>query len=165
MAQPVAQYGLSSSTTLKTLARGQALRGGRHGASSGTTSSGWLTRRRRDQGRVPHEVPMMQAMTIKARRAPARAVSLFPLWCKGGKCRREVPRHQAKVSISVTRPRLAERQDRGHRGAQDGVITRTFGSRRPPLVRIAYTSCPLSKWPLLDPFPLNIWEEDQGLYI
>ena len=66
--------------------------------------------------------------------------------------------------IDATRPRPAGRQDGGHRASQDGVITSTFGRRRPPLVRIAYTSCPLSKWPLLDPFPLNIWEEDQGLY-
>ena len=84
---------------LKTLARGQASRGGRQGASSGTASSGWLARRRRDQGGVPHEVPMMQAMKTKgARWAPARAVSFFPLWCKGSKRRRE---HQAKASISV----------------------------------------------------------------
>ena len=40
----------------------------------------------------------MQAMTIETRRAPARAVSLFPLWCKGGKHR---PRHQTKATISV----------------------------------------------------------------
>ena len=33
-----------------------------------------------------------------ARRAPACAVSLFPLRCKGGKHR---PRHQAKVTVSV----------------------------------------------------------------
>ena len=45
----------------------------------------------------------MQAMMIKTRRAPARAVSLFLLWCKGGKHRRGVPRHQAKVAISVQR--------------------------------------------------------------
>ena len=38
-----------------------------------------------------------------ARRAPACAVSLFPLWCKGGKHRHGVPRHQAKVAISVQR--------------------------------------------------------------
>ena len=38
-----------------------------------------------------------------ARRAPACAVSFFPLWCKGGKHRRGVPRHQAKVAISVQR--------------------------------------------------------------
>ena len=44
----------------------------------------------------------MQAMTTKgARRALARAVSSFPLWCKGGKRSRGVPRHQAKVAISV----------------------------------------------------------------
>ena len=47
-------------------------------------------------------VPVMQAMTTKgARRAPARAVSSFPLWCKGGKRSRGVPRHQAKVAVSV----------------------------------------------------------------
>ena len=42
---------------------------------------------------------MTQAMTTKgARRAPAREVSSSPLWCKGGKRRRE---HQAKASILV----------------------------------------------------------------
>ena len=41
---------------------------------------------------------MTQAMTIETRRAPACAVSLFPLWCKGGKRR---PRYQAKATISV----------------------------------------------------------------
>ena len=55
------------------------------------------------KARVPREVLMMQAMTIEAKRAPACAVSLFPLWCKGGKRRRGVPRHQAKVAISVQR--------------------------------------------------------------
>ena len=44
---------------------------------------------------------MMQAMKTKARRAPASAVSSFLVWCKVGKCRRGVPRHQEKVSISV----------------------------------------------------------------
>ena len=88
----------------KTLARGQASRGGRRGASSGTASSGWLTRRRRDQGGVPREVPMTQAMTTQgARRVLAHAASSFPLWCKGGKRSRGVPRHQAKVAISVQR--------------------------------------------------------------
>ena len=32
---------------------------------------------------VPREVPVTQAMTIEARRAPSRVVSLFPLRCKG----------------------------------------------------------------------------------
>ena len=42
---------------------------------------------------------MTQAMTTKgARRAPARAVSFFPLWFKGSKRWRE---HQARASISV----------------------------------------------------------------
>ena len=47
---------------------------------------------------------MTQAMTAKgARRVPARAASSFPLWCKGGKRSRGVPRHQANVAISVQR--------------------------------------------------------------
>ena len=50
---------------------------------------------------VPREVAMMQAMTIKTRWAPARALSSFPLWYKGGKHRRGVPRHQEKVSEGV----------------------------------------------------------------
>ena len=90
------------SQTLKTLARDQASRGGRCKTSSRVASPGRLAREaERSRQRVPREVPMTQAMTTKARRAPARAVSSFTLWCKGGKCRRGVPRHQAKVSISV----------------------------------------------------------------
>ena len=42
--------------------------------------------------------------------------------------------------IGAMRPRPARRQDGGHRGAQDGVTTRAFGKRRPPLVRITCTS-------------------------
>ena len=75
---------------------------------------------------------------------------------------------QAKASskgyrFGATRPRLAERQDRGHRGAQGGVIVRAFGSRRPTLVRISVPDVPLQNGQLLEPFPLNIWEEAQGL--
>ena len=55
---------------------------------------------------------MTQAMTIETRRAPACAVSLFPLWCKGGKHR---PRHQAKVTVSV-------QQDQDQQNGRMGVI-------------------------------------------
>ena len=71
----------------KTLARGQASRGRRQEASSGTASSGWLARRRRDQGRIPHEVPVTQAMTTKARWAPGGRQRVqcprFPFGAKG----------------------------------------------------------------------------------
>ena len=47
---------------------------------------------------------MTQAMTTQgARWVPARAASSFPLWCKGSKRSRGVPRHQAKVAILVQR--------------------------------------------------------------
>ena len=72
---------------LKTLVRGQASRGGRQEASSGAASSGGLTRRWRDQGRVPREVPMTQAMTIETRRAPGgrrpAQCPCFPFGAKG----------------------------------------------------------------------------------
>ena len=56
---------------------------------------------------------MTQAMTTKgARRAPARAVSSFPLWCKGSKRGRE---HQAKTSVSV-------QQDQDRRNSRKEVI-------------------------------------------
>ena len=56
---------------------------------------------------------MTQVMTTKgARWAPARAVSFFPLWCKGGKRRRE---HQAKAPISV-------QQDQDRRNGRKEVI-------------------------------------------
>ena len=46
---------------------------------------------------------MTQAMTIETRGAPACAVSLSPLWCKGGKHKGGVSRHHAKVTILVQR--------------------------------------------------------------
>ena len=68
--------------TLKTLARGQGSRGGRHEASSGAASPDRPVREaERSRQGVPREVPVTQAMTTKARRAPARVVSSFPLWC------------------------------------------------------------------------------------
>ena len=96
-------------------------------------------------------------------REPAHTVSLFPLLCQGSKRRRRVPRNQAKVSISVQRDQ--EQQD------DKTKVTMEPKAASPPeplqaktvFVRISYTSCPLSNWPLLAPFPLNIWEEDQGL--
>ena len=59
-------------------------------------------RRRRDQDRVPHEVPVKQAMTTEARRAPGghrpAQSPCFLFGAKGGKRRQE---YQAKATISV----------------------------------------------------------------
>ena len=75
---------------------------------------------------------------------------------------------QAKASgkgyhFGATRPRLVGRQDGGYRGAQDGVIVRVFSRRGPTLVKISVLDVPLQNGQLLAPFPLIIWEEDQGL--
>src|SRR4051812_8897989 len=147
-------------TRLKTLARGQASRGGRCGASSGATSSGWLTRRRRDQGRVPHEVPMTQAMTTKGtRKAPAHAVSPFPLWCKGGKRRRE---DQAKASILVQRDQV---QSNG--GKEVIVEPRTASPQSLWQARTNFsqdkcTRCSPSKWPIVGTLPAQYLGRGSG---
>ena len=60
-------------------------------------------RSRQDTSRGAHDASHDDRDQAGARRAPACAVSLFPLWCKGGKHRRGVPRHQAKVAIPVQR--------------------------------------------------------------
>ena len=81
-----------------------------------------------------------------------------------------VQREQAQARASsegshfgAIRPRPAQQQDGGHRGAQAGVTTRAFDRRGPTLVRISVPDVPLQNGQLLAPFPLNIWEEAQGL--
>ena len=68
-------------------------------------------------------MPVTQAMTTEARRAPAWAVSLFPLRCKGGKHRL---RHQAKVTISVQQD-----QDQQNGGMEVIVEPRKASSSEP----------------------------------
>ena len=75
---------------------------------------------------VPRKVLVTQAMTIETRRAPACAVSLFPLWCKGGKRRCGVPRRQAKVTISVQRD-----QDQQSGRTEVTVVPKTVSSPVP----------------------------------
>ena len=96
--------------------------------------------------------------------ANARSVLVSSLVLRG-KRGRGVPRHQAKVAISVQRDQ--DQKD----GKMEVTMEPKTASRQSLLqaktafVRIACTSCPLSNClPLLAPFLLNIWEEDQGLY-
>src|SRR3954468_1831991 len=81
-----------------------------------------------------------------------------------------VQREQAQAGASskgtrfgATRPGPAQRQGRGHCGAPASVTTRAFGRRGPTLVTISVPDVPLQNGQLLAPFPLNIWEEAQGL--
>ena len=98
---------------------------------------------------------------VGARRALACAESLFPLWCKGGKRRQG---YQAKATISV-------QQDQDQQDGRTEVIVEpnpasssgSFGRRGPTLVRISVLDVPLQNGQLLAPFPLNIWDEAQGL--
>ena len=136
--------------------------------SLGAASLGWLPRSgdiyARGTSRGSCDASHDDCSQAGARWATACSVLVSSLVLKGQAQARSPEASGKGLHIGATRPRPAGRQDGGHRGAQDGVSTSAFGSQRPPLVRIACTSCPLSKWPLLAPFLLNIWEEHQGLY-
>ena len=61
---------------------------------------------------------------------------------------------QAKASgkgycLGATRPRLAERQDGGHRGSQAIVIVRVFWQARTNFSQDKCTRCSPSKWPIV----------------
>ena len=132
---------------------GPSLVGRTTGSFLRAASSGRLARRWRDQGRGTsrgaHDVSHDDRDQAGAGLC---SVLVSPLVQRG--------QAQAKASgkgyhSGATRPRLAGRPDGGHRGAQDGVITSAFGSRRPPLVRITCTRCSPSKWPIVGALPAH----------
>ena len=96
--------------------------------------------RRRDQGRGTSRDTRDACHDDRdqagARRALACVVSLFPVWCKGGKRRQE---YQVKATISV-------QQDQDQQNDRMEVIveprkaslSEPFGRRGPTLVRISY---------------------------
>ena len=147
VAQVGAQRSPSSSAQAQDPRKGPSLVGRTTEASSGVASSSRLARRRRDQGRGTSRRARDASHEDRDRAgAGLRSVLVSSL----------VQRGQAHAKASgkgyhsgATRPRPAERQDGGHRGAQDGVITSAFGSRRPPLVKITCTTCSPSKWPIV----------------
>ena len=161
MAQVVAQYGPSSSAQAQDPCEGPGL-AGRTTGSFLRQSLIRLAREEAKRSRWGTSRGARDASHDDRSQAGAglRSVLVSSLMQKG--------QAQAKVSskgyhFGATRPRPAERQEGGHRGAEDGVIVRVFGRRGPTLVRISVLDVPLQNGQLLAPFPLNIWEEDQGL--
>ena len=163
VAPSTARYGPASASTTQDPREADDTK-----TSLGAASLGWLLRSGDIYAGVPREVLMTQAMTTKARRAPGgrqagaglRRVLVSSLVQRG--------QAQARASskgnhFGATRPRPVGRQDGGHRGAQVSIIMRVFGRRGPTLVRISVLDVPLQNGQLLAPFPLNIWEEAQGL--
>ena len=129
----------------KTLARGQASRGGRHKTSSGAASPGWLARSGEIKaGQTSRGSRDVSRDDRDQAGASARSVLVSFLVLRKQAQSRSTEALGKGFHIGATRPRPKGQQDRGHHGAQDGVTTRTFGRRRPPFVRIACTSCPLS---------------------
>ena len=89
-------------------------------------------------------------MMTEARRAPACAMSLFPLRCKGGKHR---PRHQAKVTIL-----MQQDQDQSNGGKEVTMEPRTASPQglwqaRTNFSQDKCTRCCPSKWPIVGALP------------
>ena len=118
----------------KTLARGQASRGGRQKTSSGAVSPGWLARggeiKARQTSRGSRD---MSHDDQDQAGASARSVLVSPLVLRKRAQARSTEVSSKGFHIGAPRPRPAGRQDGGHQGAQDGVITRAFCRRRPLL--------------------------------
>ena len=106
---------------LKTLARGQASRGGRRKSTSGAASLGWLPRGTSRGSRDVSHDDQGQAG------ASGRRVLVASLVLKG-KAQARSPEASGKgFHIGATRPRPARLQDGGHRRAHDGITTSAFG--------------------------------------
>ena len=132
----------------KTFARGQASRGGRRKTSSGAASPGRLTRsgdiKAGQTSRGSYDVSHDDRHQAGA---SARCILASTLVLRRQAHARSTEASGKGFHIGATRPRPAGWQDGGHRGAHDGVTTRAFSRQRPPFVRIACTSCPLSNSP------------------
>ena len=116
---------------LKTLARGQASRGGRCKPSSGATSPGRLTRTRRDQGKGTSRGARDASRDNLDQAGAGRCSVLVSSLVQRGQAQAWSTEASRKgYHFGGMRPRPAERQDGGHRGAQDGVITRALRRRR-----------------------------------
>ena len=165
-------------------ARGVAQRGAQHGPSSSTQTQdpheGPSLAGRTTGGFLRHGlVRLAREEAERSRRGTSQGAhdaSHDDQGCQAGASPRSVllsslvQREQAQARASskgihfgATRPRPAQRQEGSHCGAQAGVTTRAFDRRGPTLVRISVSAVPLQNGQLLAPFPLNIWEEAQGL--
>ncbi len=118
----------------KTLARGQASRGGRCKTSSRAASPGCLARsgdiKAGQTSRGPRDVSHDNRDQAGA---SARSVLVSCLVPRGQAHARSTEASSKGFHISAMRPRLAVRHDGGHHGARDGVTARAFCRRRPLL--------------------------------
>ena len=131
------------SKTFKTLARGQASRGGRHKTSSGAASHGCLARsgdiKAGQTSRGPRDVSHDD---LDQAGASARSVLVSSLVLRGQAQARSIEASSKGFHIGATRPRPVGRQDGGHHGAQDGITARAFRRRRPLLSGEAVLAVP-----------------------
>ena len=78
---------------------------------------------------------------------------------------RRVPRHQENVAILVQRDQDQDEDKMEVIVGPKTVSPQSFSQAKTAFLRIACTSYPLQIGPpLLAPFALDIWEENQGQY-
>ena len=156
-----AQHGPSSSTQTQDPREGPSLAGRktqgflRHGLVRLARKE--AERSRRGTSRGAHDA----SHDDQGRHAGSRARSVLPFLfgAKGASTGESIKqRHPFRCNETKTSPTAGS-----HCGAQASVTNRVFGRRGPTLVRISVLDVPLQNGQLLAPFPLNIWEEAQGL--
>ena len=149
----------------KTLARGQASRGGRRKTSSGAASPGCLARSgdikagqtSRGSRDVSHDDRHQAG-------ASARSVPVSSLVLRRPAGARSTEASSKGFHIGATRTKTNRTARRRSPWSPRRRHHQSLSQAKTTFVRISCTSCPLSNRLLLAPFPLNIWEEDQGLY-
>ena len=118
----------------KTLARGQASRGGRHKTSSGAALPAGLAR----GGEIKARQTSQGSYDVSHDDRDQAGANMHSVLVSSLVLREQAQAQSTEASrkgfhISATRPRPAGRQDGGHHGAQGGVTTRAFCRRRPLL--------------------------------
>ena len=111
---------------------------------------------------APREVPVTQAtMTVRQAGAIARSVLLSSLVLKRQAQMRSLDASGKGFHIGAMRPRPA-----GWRSpwSPRRCHHQSLWQAKNTFSQDSLYNCPLSNWPLLAPFRLNIWEEDQNLY-
>ena len=151
MAQKGAQHGPSSSTKTQDPREGPSL--------AGQTTRSFL---RRGLIRLAHEEAersrrgtsrgaLDTSHDDQRRQAGAsRAVSSFPLWCKGSKRRRE---HQAKAPFSVQQDRASPTAERKSLWSPSQRHHQSLWQARTNFSRDKCTRCSPSKWPIVGALP------------
>ena len=148
----------------KTLARGQASRGGQHKTSSGAASPGWLARGGEIKARQTSRGSCDVSHDDRDQAGASAQCPCFPFGAKEASASAEYRGIKQRFPYRCNETKTSRTTRRRSPWSPRRRHHQSLLHAKTAFVRISCTSCPLSNCPLLAPFPLNIWGEDQCLY-